>query len=306
MGRKANRSIRKKGQAKGPLILVLLGAAVAVIVGLLVLSDRWSDERERPLREATPHRPLPPRQVPVPAVPEPAEPGEVPEPPVAVKGEGKLAIIIDDMGSSMEEARTFMSMKTPLTFAIIPGLAKDSQVAEAAHAQGYEVIVHLPMEPQGYPQRRIERNGLLIAMSDYEIEERVAEYLRAVPHADGGNNHMGSRFTEVREKMLPALRVMNGSGFFFIDSRTSPVSTGASVARELGMKTASRNVFLDNVQEVGAIRRQLNQAAAIARKRGRAIAIGHPHRATMQALAAAIPVLKAQGITFTFARDMVN
>ena len=167
-------------------------------------------------------------------------------------------------------------------------------------------MLHIPMEPKGYPQRKLEKDGLLISLSDEEIARQLRRYLELVPHAVGANNHMGSRFTEDTSRMLPVMQLLKQKGLFFLDSKTTSLSVGYSLAHELGMKSASRNVFLDNVQEVGAIRAQLQLLAQVARKRGSAIAIGHPHKATIEALTQALPLLSAQGITFVKLSQVVE
>src|SRR6266545_4108021 len=101
--------------------------------------------------------------------------------------------------------------------------------------------------------------------------------------------------------MAVALKVLKGKDMFFIDSKTSPVSIGESLAREMGIRAASRNVFLDNEQEVDAIKTQIQKLADMARKNGKAIGICHPHKTTLQALAESLPGLKAEGITFAYA-----
>jgi polysaccharide deacetylase 2 family uncharacterized protein YibQ len=219
---------------------------------------------------------------------------------------GKIAIIIDDMGSSVQEVTTLMAIGVPLSFSVIPGLPKAAAVAQKARQQGYQVMLHLPMEPEGYPQRRLENNGLLVAHSPDELRQRVTAYLKAVPEAQGANNHMGSRFTANREKMRSVLGVLQENGLFYIDSVTTPRSVGMQEARQLGMKTAARHVFLDNVQDVAAIRKQLQQLAAVARKRGGAIGICHPHPATIRALQQILPELAKGGITFVSAGDLVS
>lgn len=221
-------------------------------------------------------------------------------------GPGTVAIIVDDMGSSMQEVRDIMAIKVPVTFSLIPGLPKVKGVAAAAHSNGFQVMIHMPMEPKGYPQQRMEKNGLLLVQENDEIKRKVRSYLESVPFAVGANNHMGSQFTEDEEKMGVVLNVLKEKGLFFIDSRTSPKSVGYSLARAMGVETAARNVFLDNVQEVGAVRAQLEQLAGMARKRGNAIGICHPHRATIQALAATLPALQKEGITFVSVSELVR
>jgi hypothetical protein len=219
---------------------------------------------------------------------------------------GTLVVIVDDMGSSLNEARELLAINIPITFSLIPGLPKVKAVAELADSAGQAVMVHLPMEPLGYPERRLESNGLLVAQSEEEITARTVALLDAVPHAKGANNHMGSRFTEHEEKMLPVLKVLKGRDLFFIDSLTTPRSKGFALAGSLGVKTAVRNVFLDNHQDVAAIKKQLYAAAEMSRRKGGIIAICHPHSTTIKALREALPELRRAGITFVTAGDFVR
>ena len=219
---------------------------------------------------------------------------------------GTMAVIVDDMGSSMGELKDLVSINIPITFAVIPGLAKSKAVAEAAHLAGRQVMVHLPMEPQGYPKQRLEANGLLVSQSEDEIVFRTVDLISGVPHASGANNHMGSRFTEHEEKMIPVVNVLRDKGLFFIDSRTSPKSKGLAVAERLGVRSATRNVFLDNEQDVAAIKKQLLAAAEMSKRKGGVIAICHPHAATIAALKETMPELQAGGITFVPAGELVR
>ena len=221
-------------------------------------------------------------------------------------GPGTVAIIVDDMGSSVREVNELMEIRLPLTFSIIPSLAREKGVAEAAHAKGYQVMIHIPMEPQGYPHQRMEKSGLLLSQSDDEIKKRLNGFLKEIPYAIGANNHMGSRFTEDKVKMETVLGFLKERGLFYIDSKTTPHSVGYSLAREMGLETASRNVFIDNVQDVEAIKTQLEQLAGMARRKGVAIGICHPHKATITALTTAMPELRKSGINFVYAADLVR
>lgn len=221
-------------------------------------------------------------------------------------GKALLAIIIDDMGSSIQEAASLAGIGVPLTFSIIPGLRHDREVAAFAAAEGVEVMLHMPMQSREYPQRRMESNGLLLAYDTEELKQRVEGYLELLPQAVGANNHMGSAFTEDALKMRVVLGVLKQRGFFFVDSVTTKASTGFSVAHELGMRSGRRDVFLDNEQNEAYIRGQLAKAVARARKWGQAIAIGHPHPATIAALSKALPQLQQQGITLVSASRLVR
>ena len=106
--------------------------------------------------------------------------------------------------------------------------------------------------------------------------------------------------------MQSVLKVLKGREMFFVDSKTSPASVGYSLARKMGLKAGTRQVFLDNVQNVAAIKAQLRQVADTARKRGSAIAICHPHQTTIQALSSMLPAMKKDGITFVYASQLVS
>ncbi len=219
---------------------------------------------------------------------------------------GTIAIVVDDMGSSLQEARSLLAINIPLTFSIIPGLAKSREVAEAAHAKGMEVMLHIPMEPQGYPEQRLEKNGLFMVYGADEILNQVKNYLQTVPYVVGANNHMGSRFTEHEEKMLPVVTILKEKQLFFIDSRTTPKSVGYSLALKMGVAAGSRNIFLDNEQDVAAIKIQLAEAAKMAKRRAGVIAICHPHPETIKALQEMMPEMQKSGITFVAASRIVR
>lgn len=219
---------------------------------------------------------------------------------------GSLAIVVDDMGSSIKEVQELAAINLPLTFAIIPGLAKAKAVAEYAHAKGRDVIIHIPMEPQGYPAQRIESNALLMSSSATEIDSRIKGFIKDIPFAIGANNHMGSRFTESEVQMRPVIAALKDSGLFFLDSRTSPKSVGQKMASGMGVRTASRHVFLDNEQSVEAVKKELVTAARVAGKKGGAIAICHPHSVTIKALREIMPKLAEEGTVFVSAAQLLR
>lgn len=227
--------------------------------------------------------------------------------PLKALGAGTVAILMDDMGTSVREVMELISIGVPLTFSVIPGLRQAKEVAEMANRKGYEVMLHIPMEPQDYPRRRLEDNGLLLAHNDAEIEKRMAGYRQVVPHAVGANNHMGSRYTEDRDRMRLVLGILKQNGMFFVDSMTTPKSVGLSVSRELGLRATARSApFLDNSQDVAAIKVQLETLAKLAVKRGSAIGICHPHPATIRALTEELPLLKSRGIRFVYVSRLVR
>jgi len=229
-----------------------------------------------------------------------------PRPQPRLNGKAELAIIVDDMGSSLQEVRSLTAIGVPLTLAVIPGLRHDREVAAYAAGQGAEVMLHMPMQSKEYPKRRLEANGLLLSHDDQRLQELVEGYFEQVPQAKGANNHMGSGFTEDSAKMRLVLSMLKQRGIFFVDSVTTPASVGLRLAAELHVRSARRDVFLDNEQNEAYIRGQLNTAVGRARKTGRAIAICHPHPVTIATLAKELPALQQQGVTLVYASRLVH
>ena len=204
-----------------------------------------------------------------------------------------IAIVIDDVGLDRPHSRRAWELPGPLTIAFLP-YAKDlREQAKAARAHRQELMLHLPMEPNGraYPGP----NALLVNLTDAELKQRLRMALDSFEGYVGVNNHMGSRFTTYKAGMETVLRQFKARGLLFLDSRTSPHSLGDQLAQELGVPSVARNVFLDDDESLGAVRRRLAETEAVARRQGFAVAIGHPHEATIQALAEWLPKVAARG-----------
>jgi polysaccharide deacetylase 2 family uncharacterized protein YibQ len=154
-------------------------------------------------------------------------------------------------------------------------------------------MLHLPMEPGGRADPG--PNALLVTLSDRELKHRVTTALDSFDGYVGVNNHMGSRFTAYRPGMEAVLRQFKERGLLFLDSRTTPSSVGDQVAQEVGVPSVARNVFLDDDESIDAVRRKLAETEGVAQRQGFAVAIGHPHEATILALAEWLPAVAAKG-----------
>jgi polysaccharide deacetylase 2 family uncharacterized protein YibQ len=210
--------------------------------------------------------------------------------------EARIAFVIDDMGRDVEEARAFLDLDIVVTPAIIPHLAHSLDVAHLAEEHGRAFLVHVPMEPLGYPKVDPGKGALLAAMTESETRAALGGDLSSVPGASGVNNHMGSRLTERRQSMQWVMDELKSRGLFFLDSMTSGKSVAGEVAREAGLGWAKRDVFLDNDQSVEAVGRQIELALRKATQSGAAIAIGHPHPTTLQALKLWAPKFQEAGV----------
>jgi hypothetical protein len=217
----------------------------------------------------------------------------------------RVAIVFDDLGGQIAPVERLLATGEALTFSVLPFLRHSEDVATRIHEEGREVLLHLPMEPQGYPQADPGEGALFTDLPSAELGRRLADDLQAVPYIAGVNNHMGSRFTEDPDAMAVVMEGLRQAGLFFLDSRTTAHSVGPSVAAELGVPWAARDVFLDHDRAQPAVARQIERLIRVAEEHGSAIAIGHPHAETLAALEDALPDLRAAGVTIVPLSDLV-
>jgi len=221
-------------------------------------------------------------------------------PPVA-----RVAIVIDDFGLDLEMARKFAALPFPITFSILPHLPHSHETAEIARSQNRQVMLHMPMEPQGYPKMKPGPGALLLSMNDQAVLKALRDALQASPYVAGINNHMGSRFTERAKGMKVVIEEVGQRGLFFLDSATSPKSVATQLAQELRILHTRRDVFLDHSQTETAVKAQLKELIQKARLQGTAVAIGHPHGVTLRVLQGASEQLRREGIEVVSAGELV-
>ena len=241
-------------------------------------------------------------ELPTTAFPHPAV--APPQSPIQVQGKPRIAIVIDDVGLDIAGSRRAQALPAFITLSYIPYSPHLRDQTKESREEGHELLLHMPMEPIGHADPG--PGALLTSQSQDEMKQNMDTALASFTGFDGMNNHMGSRFTANREDMEVVISELQQRGLFFLDSRTSAQSVGADVAREHGLPTITRDVFLDDDMSPKAIRAQLEETERVARRKGYAVAIGHPHPATLQELEAWIPEAQRKGFVFVPINILVN
>lgn len=195
---------------------------------------------------------------------------------------GKLAIVIDDFGYRPHTENCVLALPPNISVAVLPNAPHAREMATKAHNSGHEVLIHLPMAPLS--KQPLEKDTLRPDMSSDEIERIIREAVNNVPYAVGLNNHMGSAMTSSLFGMQKVMQALEHYNLYFLDSMTIGNSRAMRAASGTGVKVIKRKVFLDDTQNEADIRRQFNRAIELARRNGSAIAIGHPHPATVRVL----------------------
>ncbi|OGD16250.1 MAG: hypothetical protein A2V76_10920 [Candidatus Aminicenantes bacterium RBG_16_63_14] len=209
------------------------------------------------------------------------------EPPAKRADRGQVALIMDDMGGSLETLDELIALGRPVTVSVLPYSTHAAETARIAHKNGLEVLLHLPLESVNNHEAMANTEGMILAaMTEPAIVGAFEASYERVPFAAGTNNHMGSRFTAERDLMRILLRRLKDKGFFFVDSRTTSKTVALDEARKMGIPSTERDVFLDADEDRGRIRGRLIELFQKARKKGRAVGICHPFPETLAVLKA--------------------
>ena len=234
----------------------------------------------------------------------PPDAGDVLKGPLPDEERPKIALIVDDVGYDLERALELLNLRRTMTISIFPKLKYSRHIAEVAHDMGYEVMMHLPMEPG----EKLRRNPgfITLEMTEKEIRWVLDRNFRSVPFLVGVNNHQGSKMTRDPEAMARVMKYLAQKDVFFIDSRTTSDSIAYKTAKAFGLRAAENDVFLDNEKEVEYIKQRVEVLMQEARRKGKAIGVCHVHPATTQALSQMFPVIDEEGFELVFASELVE
>jgi uncharacterized protein len=325
---------RPRGRTGGTARRILPCVALGTVVFFAAAATRlWLlRPAEPPARQAVavlpPPRPPaivvqpapPPAPAPAPAQPAPVSlppPSATPAPPPEpawlryatpsppADGRPRIAIVIDDCGLDRPRTARAIDLPAPVTLTFLPYADDLPHQTEAARAHGHEILVHVPMQPLN-AHLDMGPNGLAVDLPRDEVLRRLRWDLARFDDYVGINNHMGSRFTADATAMSWVMGELKSRGLMFLDSRTIGDTVGEKMAEAEDVPTVGRDVFLDDDRTAAAVEARLKDTEAVARRRGTAIAIGHPHDATLAALDQWIGTLQQSGFVLVPLTEVVE
>ncbi|WP_314070168.1 divergent polysaccharide deacetylase family protein [Campylobacter showae] len=211
----------------------------------------------------------------------------------------RLVIIIDDVAYK-HQADAIKSVNLKLTPSFFPATSAHPETPVLARRFGFYMI-HLPMQALGgFKGAEI---GTLTVNDDYEkIAKKLQSIKRDFPDLKYINNHTGSRFTSDATAMDRLMRAMRDENLIFVDSKTTSPTKVYGAAKKYSMPYIARDVFLDHDGSKAAVRKQLKYAVELAKKRSYAIAIGHPHKNTIEVLQESAKLL--QEVEVVYLKDL--
>ncbi|MCX5705922.1 MAG: divergent polysaccharide deacetylase family protein [Candidatus Omnitrophica bacterium] len=217
---------------------------------------------------------------------------------------GKIAIVLDDWGYHANSPDTLNAKLYPLTAAVIPNLNHTRSVIKQLHENGYEIILHLPMQPNEL--MNLEPNTITVDLNEGEIKRIVDQDLTEISYAKGINNHMGSQATSDLRTMVPIFKELRRNHLYFLDSFTSSDSVCEDLAQKLKVAFVKRDVFIDNESDPEYIRGQIAKLKSLASVRGWAIGIGHDRKNTLEVLREELPKIRNEGYELVYVSELAQ
>ena len=226
--------------------------------------------------------------------------------PAGAESSARIAIIIDDLGYQLDAGHRAIELPGPVAYAVLPQTPRGRQLAQAAHDNGKEVLLHLPLQAAG-SDSPAEPGSITLDMSRETFNEVFAAALESVPFAIGVNSHRGSLLTRHPGHMRWLMEeILGHDALFFVDSFTTAESVALQVAGEMHVAAIKRDVFLDHEPAASSIAHEFERLKLLAREHGVAVAIGHPHPATLELLERELPKLAEQGFELVAISDLMG
>lgn len=192
---------------------------------------------------------------------------------------GAISIVLDDMGYSSSDFQA-LSLPQEIAFSILPYTPQATHLAEQAHRQGREILLHVPMHAKS-DNRKLGKGALMQEMTEKQLKAELRQSLQSLPYLQGINNHMGSTLTEQIAPMRWIMEILEIRGLYFLDSRTTAETVAESTAIISGIPALRRHVFLDNIKTEEAMETQFQEAVKLSREIKMVVIIAHPYPQTL-------------------------
>lgn len=229
------------------------------------------------------------------------------KPKAKITGPPRIAFIIDDIGAYEIGPLELKRLEIPITASVLPDSWRVREVVHWLNEYHLKVLIHLPMQPTNSNGKRYDpKEVITIYSTDQQIRALIQRAKQAVPIAEGLNNHEGSLVTTNRQLMTRVLKIVKEEDLFFVDSRTIGGTVAYEVARELNIKAAHKDIFLDHIPDYSHTIAQIRKLVDFALQKGKAIAIGHPMESTLRAIHDSLDYINKKGVKIVYVKELVE
>jgi polysaccharide deacetylase 2 family uncharacterized protein YibQ len=208
----------------------------------------------------------------------------------------RIVIIVGGMGISQTgTSKAIRDLPADVTLAFAPYGGSLGRWAGRAREDGHEILLQMPMEPIGYPQKNPGEHTLLTSAGGAANAENLQWIMSRITSYTGVMNYMGARFLADEQATRSLLEELSGRGVFFLDDGSSGQSTAAAVGNAIRAPVVAADLTIDKQRSSRQIEKQLKNLETIARSRGLAVGVASAFPTTVRTLAAWIPLARERG-----------
>lgn len=157
----------------------------------------------------------------------------------------RVAILLYGFGEDEAQADAILASPLPVAVAIAPGAPWSDRLFREAREREREVVLHLPLEPIGYPQTNPGPGTVLVTMKPLKITGTVKGYLDEAGPVTAVANLMGSLATQDVTVMRAVFRELERRQIPFLHVSPAVGAVCRSLAGEMGVGYAQPDVILD-------------------------------------------------------------
>jgi polysaccharide deacetylase 2 family uncharacterized protein YibQ len=165
-----------------------------------------------------------------------------------------------------------------------------------ARADGHEVLLQIPLEPNNYPTENPGPHTLLTTLPPDENMKRLQWLMSRYTGYVGVTNLMGAKFEATQNALTPVLEEVKSRGLLYIDDGSVQGSTAGQIAGTIGLDYSVASVQIDANASPAEIAKQLAKLESLAKEKGAAIGVVKAKPATVKQLAEWAGKLQSKGL----------
>ncbi len=195
--------------------------------------------------------------------------------PFLSNGRPKIALVIGGLGLNSKGTREAIEQLPPeITLSFVPYADGLQGWIDLARANGHEVLLEAPMEPNDFPDNDPGPYTLMANGRPQETTQRLDWLLSRAVGYFGVANYLGSKFVKSDVGMAALFSDLRQRGLAFVDD-------GSAAQRGGGVPRASAERVVDDQLAGDAIDKQLLALEAAALQNGQALGAGFAYPITL-------------------------
>lgn len=195
--------------------------------------------------------------------------------PFRANGKPKVGLVIGGLGLNAKSTREAIEqLPADVTLSFVPYADGLQGWIDLARANGHEVLLEAPMEPNDYPNDDPGPYTLMAGSKPADIDQRLQWLLARATGYFGLTNYLGSKFVTSDSAMAAFSGDLKQRGLAFIDD-------GSAARRGGGLPRASADKVIDDELAGDAIDKQLLGLETAATQNGQALGSGFAYPVTL-------------------------